>query len=286
MYNKYNIFEKIFTKKISDGVNGDLVNNNQKLLKRIEELEYQQKKQILHLETLSTDIYDNKVIPKKICPLCKSELLAFLPFGVNPKVRGNALCPNCGSLERHRASYLFLTENTNIFEENIKMLHFAPEKVLFEIFSNKKNIEYLPVDLNPDQFYAKEKMDIQNIKYPEDTFDFIYCSHVLEHVPHDQKAMKELYRVLKPDGSALIMVPIKHSSKKTFEDSSVNTPELRSQYYGQFDHLRYYGLDFQEKLENAGFNVSKDFTQNISIESQKKYGLNLSDTIFYCTKNG
>ena len=85
MYNKYNIFEKIFTKKISDGVNGDLVNNNQKLLKGIEELEYQQKKQILHLETLSTDIYDNKVIPKKICPLCKSELLAFLPFVLIPR---------------------------------------------------------------------------------------------------------------------------------------------------------------------------------------------------------
>ncbi|MGP8022596.1 MAG: hypothetical protein ACLPHE_00990, partial [Methanobacterium sp.] len=137
MYNKYNDFAKKYTKKISESINGNFVNNNQKLLKRIEELEYQQKKQTLYFETVLTDIYENTVIPKKFCPICNSEILAFLPFGVNPRVRRNALCPNCGSLERHRASYLFLKENTNIFEENIKMLHFAPEKILFEIFSNK-----------------------------------------------------------------------------------------------------------------------------------------------------
>ena len=103
---------------------------------------------------------DSSTHDKKICPICNSKLLGFLPFGDPP--RENAMCPKCDSLERHRASYLFLKNNTNIFEENIKMLHFAPEKFLHKIFSNQKNIDYLPVDLNPKKFHLKEKTDIQD----------------------------------------------------------------------------------------------------------------------------
>jgi SAM-dependent methyltransferase len=226
---------------------------------------------------------DNLDIDKKLCPICNSEIYSFLPFSNN--TRKNAVCPNCHSLERHRLSYIFLKNHTNIFEENIKMLHFAPEKTFSRIFSNQKNIEYLPVDLNPNMDFVKESMDIQDIKYPDDYFDFIYCSHVLEHVPDDYKAVSELYRVLKSGGAALIMVPINHSLKETYDDESVNTPELILEHYGQSDHLRCYGLDFQKLLESNGFKCLKYSNKDLDKKAINKYGLHISDELFYCTKH-
>ena len=283
--------------KVSDLIDESLDGKNQDLLNKIDELEKdltnslenidflvmkntQNEERMLYLETLLKDIHTN-VVDDKICPICNSKIPAFLPYGIKP--RANAMCPNCGSLERHRGGYLFLKEKTDFFKKNIRMLHFAPEGFLAELFSNKKNIEYLPVDINPNLKHVKEKMDIQDIKYPDNTFDLIYCSHVLEHIPNDKKALSELCRVIKPDGAVLIMTPLNHS-KKTFEDSSINTPELRLEHYLQSDHLRLYGLDFPEKLENAGFKVSKDFMEKLDENSIKKYGLNTHDIVFFCTK--
>lgn len=268
-------------KQISDIITENLKTKDE-LNKKIDKLEIKLLNSLKLQETLLEEILENSTQDKKFCPICNSEVNAFLPFGQN--LRKNAMCPNCNSLERHRLSYLFLKEKTNIFEEeNIKILHFAPEAFFSKRFSNQKNIDYLPVDLNPDKPGIKEKMDIQDIKYPDNTFNFIYCSHVLEHVPNDQKAIKELYRVLKPGGTALIMVPIKHLLKETYEDASINTPELRLKHYGQSDHLRYYGLDFQEILEKNGFNCSKYSKEEFDEKSIKKYGLKNGD-LFYCTK--
>jgi len=272
--------------------------NEQSLIKRIEFLEKtvnksfktietlkkensQQKNQLLNVETMLKDIHYSIVGNKNFCPICNSELPTFIPGGVDQ--RENAMCPKCGSLERNRAVYLFLKEETNIFDKKIKMLHFAPEIVLAEIFSKMDNIEYLPVDINPDMHDVKEKMDIQDIKYEDNTFDIIYCSHVLEHVSNDKKAMEELYRVLKPGGKAIIQVPLNPNYKETYEDPSFNTPELRLKHYGQSDHVRHYGLDFKEKLENVGFKVSDNFIIDMDEKSVKKYGIT-NENLFDCTK--
>jgi ubiquinone/menaquinone biosynthesis C-methylase UbiE len=182
---------------------------------------------------------------------------------------------------------MFLKENTRVFKENIDLLHVAPEKVFYDIFRNQENINYLTADLNDKPHHVMEKMDIQDIQYPDNTFDFIYCSHVLEHVPDDRKAIDELYRVLKPNGKALIMVPLNRSLDKTLEDQSYNTPELRLKHYHQSDHLRYYGPDFTDKLEDAGFKILLDeieFIENIDEEDIKKYGIDKIITFFYCAK--
>ncbi len=225
---------------------------------------------------------DNK---KKSCPVCNTESIAFLPFGVNP--RPNAQCPNCGSLERHRVTYMFLKEKTNIFKENINLLHIAPENMFYNIFINHENINYLTADLNDKKPNVMEKMDIKDIQYPDNTFDFIYCSHVLEHVPDDRKAINELYRVLKPDGKAIISVPLYRSLDKTFEDPSLDTPKLRLKHYGQADHLRKYGLDFIDRLEDAGFTIISDerkFIESMDEEDFNKYGLDNFIEFFYCAK--
>lgn len=250
-------------------------------INQLKELNSILKDQINTLE----DIHHHLDIEKKFCPICNSEIIAFLPFGENP--RPNAQCPNCGSLERHRKTYLFLKENGSVFKDHLKFLHIAPEKPLYDIFSAKKNLDYLTADLYANQPHVMEKMDIQNIQYPDNTFDFIYCSHVLEHVPNDKKALEELHRVLKNGGSALIVVPIVFSLEKTFEDPRYNTPELRLKYYGQSDHVRIYGPDFTDKLRKAGFKIlsdGKELTKDMDEKTIKKYGINKNEKIFHCSK--
>ncbi|KZX12193.1 ubiquinone/menaquinone biosynthesis C-methyltransferase UbiE [Methanobrevibacter curvatus] len=124
---------------------------------------------------------------------------------------------------------------------------------------------------------------MQDIPYPDNTFDLIYNSHVLEHVPDDIKAMNELYRVVKPyNGKIVIMVPI--LKEETLEKEEYNTPELRSKYYGQFDHLRAYGKDFSERLKSVGFNVEVVSKDNlINKDEIKKHG-RINDEIYVCTK--
>lgn len=224
-------------------------------------------------------------IENKQCPLCDNEFITFLPFGKN--LRKNAQCPVCGSLERHRAVYIYFLEKTNLFKDDIKLLHFAPESIFADIFSKAENIDYLPVDLLPGPNIQK-KVDIQNIPYENNSFEVIYCSHVLEHVPDDQKAINELLRVLKPaneGGYAVILVPINQSLKKTLENPGYNTPELRLIYYGQHDHLRYYGKDFPDKLKKSGFQVQVYNTHDIIKSEHKrlKYGIK-SEQIFVCKK--
>ncbi|MCM1989271.1 class I SAM-dependent methyltransferase [Oceanirhabdus seepicola] len=229
--------------------------------------------------------YNDEVLTEKYCPLCENDVSSFLPFGL--KKRLNAQCPRCFSLERHRLIWLYIKERTNLLTEQsrkIQMLHIAPEAILRKKFSQLSNIEYLSADLNPKK--AMVKMDIQAIQYPDNSFDVIYGSHVLEHIPDDKKAMRELYRVLKNGGWAILPVPIRYSKYETFEDPKINTPELRLKYYGQSDHLRYYGLDYKDRLESAGFNVRVDkYSDKFDEETKNKYGLPNKEYIYYCTKD-
>lgn len=118
-------------------------------------------------------------------------------------------------------------------------------------------------------------MDITNIPFEDNTFDMIMASAVLEHIPDDKKAMSELYRVLKPNtGVAFLQVPIDTTRFITLEKPEYNTPELRSKYYGQEDHVRFYGLDYPEKLRDANFFVEEIAMGNIFDDDDiEKFGL-------------
>jgi ubiquinone/menaquinone biosynthesis C-methylase UbiE len=121
-----------------------------------------------------------------------------------------------------------------------------------------------------------QAMDITNIPIDDDTYDTVICNHVLEHIPNDIKALKELFRVIKPGGWGSIQVPIKGDI--TDEDLSITDPEERTKRYGQSDHVRQYGKDFIDRLPLAGFTVSvipketlfdKDFLKQLSVEVEK-----------------
>ncbi len=173
------------------------------------------------------------------------------PFGLAP--RPDALCPDCGSVERHRLVWLFFKHKTNLFDRSPKkMLHIAPEKALDENLRKTPALDYLTADLTDPR--AMVRMDITDIPYPDNLFDVIYCSHVLEHVPDDRKAIRHLNRVLKPTGWAVFVVPIK--VEKTIEDTSITDPADRRRLFGQHDHVRRYGPDFADRLAEAGFDVT------------------------------
>lgn len=217
----------------------------------------------------------------RYCPLCGSYAPAFLPFGTVP--RPDAQCPTCGSLERHRLAWLFFQQRTNIFQRTPKsMLHIAPERQLEKRFKQLAHLDYLTADLfNPT---VMVKMDITDVQYPDNTFDIIYCSHVLEHVSDDRKAMRELHRVLKLDGWAVIMVPI--TAEKSFEDPSIMDPSARERVFGQHDHVRRYGPDFEERLAEAGFKVEPIVpTEIVPLKEIRRLAIREGQApLFLCTK--
>jgi SAM-dependent methyltransferase len=215
------------------------------------------------------------------CPVCQTSLRQFYPVGT--PVRLNARCPVCESVERHRMIWLYFHHETDLLlSGHKKMLHIAPESCFTNHLNKCLYIDYLSADLNNP---AMVKMDITDIQYPDNSFDVIYCSHVLEHVPNDRKAMKELARVLSPNGWAILQVPI--DANKTFEDPSIVDPKERERLFGRYDHVRVYGLDYKERLEEAGFSVDVlPYLDKFSTEEKYRYGFNIEkDDIYLCRKS-
>lgn len=187
------------------------------------------------------------------CAVCETEIDAFLPGGAVVK-RAHARCPNCGVLERHRLMALYLRTHTPLFDGAARrILHVAPEPAIATILRELPNANYLSADLCGDNVMVR--MDLTDIAFPENSFDVIVCSHVLEHIPDDLKAMSEMFRVLSQNGIAVIQVPI--YGPTTFEDSSITSEEGRLAAFGQRDHVRKYGLDLEERLASVGFLVRR-----------------------------
>ncbi len=206
----------------------------------------------------------------------------FLPYGYE-KVRENVLSPSTYSLERHRLFWLYLINNTSFFTEKNKVLHFAPEQAFYKRFKKMDNIEYITTDL--DSPLADVKADICNLPFLDNEFDFIICNHVLEHIPNDTKAMQELFRVLKPGGTGIFQIPQDLSRAITFEDNSITDKKERAKIFGQYDHVRVYGVDYFDKLRSIGFTViEEDYTRNLSEEEIEKYRLAKGEIIPVCKK--
>ena len=219
----------------------------------------------------------------RFCPVCETHFRKFLAFGT-PRREG-AMCPRCGSLERHRFVWLYFLRRTDLFDGRSKrVLHIAPEVCFQPRFRKRLGSGYVTADIeNPD---ANVKMDVTNIDYPSDTFDVIYCSHVLEHVTDDRRAMRELHRVLSPNGWAILLVPI--TAERTIEDPSITDPRERLRLFGQKDHVRRYGPDYVDRLREAGFHVTVTTVLEMMTKGDAlAMGIPTEqEQIFYCTKTG
>ena len=201
----------------------------------------------------------------------------FLPYGYG-KQRENALSPRTLSLERHRQMWLYLKNETDFFTKNYKVLHIAPEQEFLRKFKKMKNLEYTSADLFSP--IVDVKADILDLPFEDESFDVIFCNHVLEHIIDDKKAMSELYRVMKKGGWGILQVPMKNSLEKTYEDFTITDPKERQKHFGQYDHVRWYGMDYFERLKSVGFSVDINFySQKFSEQEQKRFGLNVNEIL-------
>ena len=210
-------------------------------------------------------------------PIDDSNYSKFLSYGYKT-VRKNALCPGTLSLERHRLLWLYLDKETNFLSSNLKVLHVAPEQVFYKKFKKLKNWEYFTFDLNSP--IADIKGDLTSTNFKDESFDLIICNHVLEHIEDDKSALDEMYRILKYNGISILQVPINVKRENTFEDLSIKSKIQREKYFGQYDHVREYGLDFKDRVEQAGFKVEMiNYSEKISENLVIKYGLMKDDLI-------
>jgi SAM-dependent methyltransferase len=214
---------------------------------------------------------------RKMCPVCLANFEEYAPYGTRKRAR----CPACSASERHRLSWLFMKARTDLFKQPTRFLHFAPEPIFQRQLELYLTIDYTTASYDPDK--PDEGVDLQNLPYADNSFDMFYCSHVLEHVPDDRKAMRELGRVLRPDGLGIIMVPARNEPT-TYEDSTITTPEGRLKAFGKLDHLRWYGRDFPDRLGEQGFDVEVAYCHDhFSLEEQSRYGLR-AEPIYVCRR--
>lgn len=190
-------------------------------------------------------------------------------------------CYKCGSTDRERLVYIILKERFNILSGNKEkaILHIAPERLVSNKLLDFGFKNYICGDLFTEGYRYPDhvkNINILHIPYSDNTFDLVICNHVLEHIPNDMDAMKELQRVLRPGGKAILQVPISKNSLKTFEDFSINDPKEREKVFGQFDHVRIYGQDYVDRLAGSGFMVNRI---NISKE-YANFGLNPEEDVF------
>jgi SAM-dependent methyltransferase len=190
--------------------------------------------------------------------------------------RIDARCPKCGSAERYRLLALWLDRHGGGLR-TARVLHFAPEKGLTQLLKARLG-SYQSADVAPGR--ADLVLNIEAIAEPDASYDCIVCSHVLEHVD-DAKALREIHRVLKPGGLALIMLPVIEGWSRTYENPAVAAPEERKRHYGQSDHVRYYGADVRERIRSAGFELDEFTAEG---EDVLTYGLTRGEKVFIATK--
>ena len=213
------------------------------------------------------------------CPCCHGEFEQFLTFGRVP--RQNARCPGCGSLERHRLAYLYLEREGLLDRPRLRILHVAPEDALARPLLRSAGVRDMAIDREPGHVGAV--MDLTQLACPDDTFDLVICNHVLEHIPDDRQAMRELRRVLRPDGRAIVQVPMSFNLATTLEDLTIVDPATRERLYGQPDHVRLYGRDYLDRLAAAGFRVHIDrIAQELGEDMRARYGI-VDEMLVVCT---
>jgi SAM-dependent methyltransferase len=178
------------------------------------------------------------------CPCCSSEYRELAS-----RHGRDRLCWHCGSLERDRLLWLFFDRDPTLLRSGMSVLHIAPEAALAPRVEKVAG-RYVSGDLTGT--FGQGILDVTSLRFPDASFDAVICNHVLEHVPDDRAAMRELRRVLRPGGWAVLLVP-DVDIERTIEDPSVSDPSERARLFGQDDHVRRYGLDYLDRLAAAGF---------------------------------
>ena len=214
------------------------------------------------------------------CPICGARRRKFLPYGYVTS-REDALCPHCLSLERHRMIWLWLERHSVLFATHPRLLHIAPEVSLMRHFKRHykgHSDNYITADLESP--LADMHFDVQHIPMETRSIDVVICNHLLEHVEDDSLALKELHRILKPGGWGIMLVPEDRSRATTFEDDTITDPAERTRLFGQYDHRRVYGRDYDDRLRRAGFEVERiAATELVTAAEHRLYAIGGDDLV-------
>jgi SAM-dependent methyltransferase len=216
------------------------------------------------------------------CPLCGTVVDEFDEGGKGKTRRPDVKCPTCDSLERHRGIWLAMQAHPLLSSERVRTLHVAPEPCIGKRLKALPNVTYFTCDRDP--VFARVATDLTRMGFADGSFDLLLVSHVLEHIPDDLSAMRELRRVLRQGGLAVLAVPI--WGPETREDLSITDPDERTRLYGQADHVRMYGRDgvFERRLTDAGFDVMVDpIVRDMDPALQKRYRVRAIEPVFMCT---
>ena len=212
-----------------------------------------------------------KLPPKKVyCPIAKKE------FKIFAKIGNELVTPSNGARGRQRLVWHYLENKVKVLSNEMVLLHTVPELSFFNVFIKAKNIKYVPGDKMVDGYSNQtgiKNIDLTDLQFKDCTFDCVVSNHVLEHIPDDRKAISEIHRVLKIGGVAVITIPINEQSNNTYEDLTIVTPKEREKHFGQWDHVRWYGLDIKDRLEKVGFEVEMvKYGEQFSKEDFDRFG--------------
>jgi len=211
------------------------------------------------------------------CPICGGAFRRFIHYEGGTQNR----CPRCFSRSRHRLMFLYMASQTDLLCRG-DVLHFAAEPGLERHFRARSHGRYVTADLRND---VDVRADLTRLPFAPDSFDAVICSHILEHVPNDHAALRELFRVLRAGGRAMILVPLDPDRERTVEDPSATGPRERRERFGQSDHVRMYGTDFPARLSSAGFEVKEVKAADLAdAKTIARYDLDEFDIVFICTK--
>jgi SAM-dependent methyltransferase len=177
--------------------------------------------------------------------------------------------------------WLWLESHDELIASHPTLLHIAPEVSLMRHFKRHyKGFEarYITADLESP--LATLHFDVQSIPMDDCSVDAVICNHLFEHVEDDIRAMREIYRIMRPGGWGIMLVPEDRSRATTFEDDTITDRESRTRLFGQYDHRRVYGRDYDTRLEAAGFRVQRITPSSwLTAEQQRLHGTGHDDLV-------
>ena len=229
------------------------------------------RKRLIKIEPFLRFVYSIfKAGNSHLCLICNFNISKWIILPNNERI-----CPKCGSLPRDRRLWKLL--KTGFIKENITVLDFSPSRSLFRQWKKEKNINYIASDLSAN-FISDVFFDITKIPVDSNSFDLIICYHILEHITEDTKAIKELYRILKPNGHAIIQTPFKDGD--IYEDETITSDKERLLHFGQEDHVRIYSIKgLKKRLEVVGFHV-----KILALSDDDYLGFNKNENIIIVQK--
>lgn len=214
------------------------------------------------------------------CPICTATLKRFKTF----RGRKQEQCPSCLCLRRHRVDSLWWDRVANLGRQPGWFLHMAPEKGLYRRWRAKQRLAYVTCDLRGGA-RVNHKVNIEDpVRYRDGSFDYVYSSHVLEHVVHLGKALAGIYRIMAPGGTAVLQVPLRPGP--TLVDPRAVDQATRKRYHGHPDHRRHPGtVGWPQSLRDAGFVVEvHDLSSYTSVLDRQLYGLHAGGAVHVARK--